>query len=197
MNLKRILLKLRNHIFFGNYGFIGEDSYIVKPMRIIGKKNIFIGNGCSILNGARMETISHWENQSYNGKIVIGDNCSIEQCCHIIAANELAIGSHTVISAFVYIADCGHSYAFSEESIMQNPLEVKKTKIGKNCFIGIGAKIMPGVSLGDHVVVGANAVVTKNVPPNTMVAGIPARIIKKYDTAKKSWVESVVSKDEL
>lgn len=197
MNLRRILCKLRNHIFFRNYGCIGEDSYIIKPMRIIGKKNIFIGNGCSILNGARMETVSQWEKRCYDGKIIIGDNSSIEQCCHIIAADELEIGSRTVISAFVYIADCGHSYAFSEESVMQNPLEVKKTKIGNNCFIGIGAKIMPGVTLGDHVIVGANAVVTKDVPSNTMVAGIPARVIKKYDVSQKKWTESVVSKDEI
>lgn len=184
------LYRIRNFLFFHGYGKIGSMSYLVKPMRIIGKRKIFIGNHCAILHHARMETISRWKAEELNGSICIGDYTSIEQNCHIIAADKLEIGDHTVISAFVYIADCGHSIDDTTKSVMEQPLFVKKTKIGAYCFIGIGAKIMPGVEIGDHAVVGAGTVVTKDVPPYTMVVGTPAKIIKKYNLEDKKW-ESV------
>lgn len=54
------------------------------------------------------------------------------------------------------------------------------TKIGKNCFVAVGAIILPGITIGDEVIVGAGAVVTKNVPSNVIVAGNPARIIRDH-----------------
>lgn len=182
-----ICCKVRNILFFHGYGSIGRGSYILKPMRVIGKKNIYIGDYCSILHQARMETVSGWEQSEFHGEIRIGNHTSIEQNCHIIAADKLIIGDDCVLSSQVYVADCGHSCDIMEGSVMSQPLFVKKTSIGDSCFIGTGAKIMPGVKLGSHVVVGANAVVTKDVPDYTMVAGVPAQPIKRYDTAEKQW----------
>lgn len=194
MNVKQMLIqglyRTRNVLFFHGYGKIGSMSCIIKPMRIIGKRKIFVGDHCTILNHARMETISRWKVKQFNGSIHIGNYTSIEQNCHIIAADKLEIGDHTVISAFVYIADCGHSIDDTTKSVMEQPLFVKRTKIGAYCFIGIGAKIMPGVEIGDHAVVGAGTVVTKDVPPYTMVVGSPAKIIKKYNLEDRKW-ESV------
>lgn len=191
MKLKQLIIqgmyRIRNLLFFYGYGKIGSMSCIVKPMRVIGRRKIFIGNHCNILHHARMETISKWKGNQLNGSIDIGDYTSIEQNCHIIAADKLEIGEHTVISAFVYIADCGHSIDNVNESVMEQPLFVKQTKIGAYSFIGIGAKIMPGVIIGDHVVVGAGAIVTKDVPSYTMVVGNPAKIIKKYNLEEKKW----------
>lgn len=101
---------------------------------------------------------------------------TIEERCHIIAAGDLHIGKECVISADVYISDCSHGYAH-DELILRQPLKVMPTEVGYHCFIGIGAKIMPGVSLGDYCVVGANAVVTHDVPECAVVAGVPAEVI--------------------
>lgn len=159
------------------WGYFGEGTKIIKPMRIINKKSIFLGKRVNILNNARMEAIEgKWGNQKYSGKIIIRDGTSIEQNCHIIAAKTLEIGEDCVLSANVYISDCSHGYEPSNR-IMEQSLQVKKTNIGKGCFIGYGACIMPGVTLGDHVVVGANAVVTHDVEPYSIVAGVPARVI--------------------
>lgn len=182
-----ICCKIRNILLFHGYGNIGSCSYILKPMRIIGKKNIYIGDNCSILHQARIETVSGWEDTSFHGEVRIGNRTSIEQNCHIIAADKLEIGDNCVLSSNVYVADCGHSCDIMEGSVMQQPLFVKKTSIGEGCFIGTGAKIMPGVKLGKYVVVGANAVVTKDVPDYTMVAGVPAAPIKQYDNEAKVW----------
>ena len=159
------------------YGFFGKHSKIKKPMRVLGKRNIHIGNNVHILDDARIEAISEWKGKSLSPKLVIGDGTSIEQNCHIIATTSLSIGKNCVISAYVYIADCNHQY-IPGEHIMETDLEVKPTSIGDNVFIGIGAKILPGVKLGDGCVVGANAVVTHDVPEKAVVAGVPAKIIK-------------------
>lgn len=179
--------KIRNAIFFHGYGQLGRGTYILKPMRVIGKKNVFIGDYCSVLHHARMEAVTAWETDKLQGEIRIGNRTTIEQNCHIIAADKLVIGDDCVISSDVYISDCGHGLENMGASIMQQPLLVKKTTIGNGCFIGTGAKLMPGVTLGNCVVVGANAVVVKDVPEYVMVAGVPARPIKRYDVAEKRW----------
>lgn len=177
--LNRIMQVLDNI----KYGKCGRKSKIIKPMRIIGKRRIFLGENVRILNNARLETIRIWSGKVLNGQLHIGDHTSIEQNCHIIAANYVGIGKDCVISSFVYISDCSHNYS-PYSSIMESELEVKKTVIGDHCFIGVGACIMPGVILGDNVVVGANSVVTKNVPSNAIVAGVPAKIIKRWEFSK-------------
>ncbi len=159
------------------YEYFGQHSKIIKPMRIVGKKYIHIGNNVHILNGARIEAISKWHEQSFSPRLTIGNGTSIEQGCHIIVTDNLAIGNNCVISAYVYISDCNHQY-ISGKHIMETDLEIRQTSIGDNVFIGIGAKIIPGVRLGNGCVIGANSVVTHDVPEKTVVAGVPAKIIK-------------------
>lgn len=167
-----------------SYGQRGSGSRITKPMRIVGKKRIFLGNDVGILNAARIETIRSWAGKELNGKLIIGDRTSIGQCCHLIAADQVEIGSDCVFSAFVYISDCSHQYD-PEQNIMASPLVRERIKIGNHVFIGIGSCIMPGVNIGDNAVVGANSVVTKSIPAGCMVAGSPARVIKKW--TGKEW----------
>lgn len=160
-----------------HYGKKGKKFKIVKPLRIMGKRFMYFGNGVRILNDARIEVITQWNDQIFHPKLIIGDGTTIEQRCHIIVTNELQIGRNCMFSADVFISDCNHQYG-KKQRIAERDLEIKKTTIGDNVFIGIGAKIMPGVTLGNNCVVGANAVVTHDVPAFAIVAGIPATIIK-------------------
>lgn len=184
--LRKVVVKLLNRIrdIKENvlYGSFGHRSKIIKPMRILGKKNMFIGERVRILNGARMEAISVYHGQ----RLVIGNRTTIEQCCHIIAADELMIGEECVFSAFVYIADCNHQDV-PGTGTNDTSLEIKKTRIGNGVFIGIGARILPGVTLGDGCVIGANAVVTHDIPPFSVAAGIPAKVIKKFNFETNQW----------
>lgn len=183
---ERIVNKVNTIIDDLAFGHLGKRSRVIKPMRILGKRRIFIGNNVTILNMARMETIRSWGNNILNGKLVIGDGTSIEQCCHIIAAKEVEIGENCVLSSFVYISDCSHGYS-PKENIMQTDLDIKPVKIGNHCFIGIGSYIMPGTTLGNNVVIGANSVVSGAIPDNSMAVGSPARIIKTYDPETDTW----------
>lgn len=190
MNIRKFLTELK---FWWNdtkdnavYGHIGRDCRIIKPMRVIGKKRIFIGDNVTILNMSRLETIRSWGGIALYGRLRIGNGTSIEQCCHIIAANNVQIGCDCVFSSFVYISDCAHAYN-PKRKILESNLEIKPVKIGDHCFIGIGSCILPGSTLGNNVVIGANSVVIGNIPDNSMAVGSPAHIIKKYNLVSECW----------
>jgi acetyltransferase-like isoleucine patch superfamily enzyme len=92
-----------------------------------------------------------------------------------------------VISADVMITDNDHAYGEIHQKVMNQALVVSPTTIGKYCFLGMGARIMAGTVLGDNCIVGSNAVVSGIFPGYVVLAGIPARIIKRYDFAAKQW----------
>lgn len=85
------------------------------------------------------------------------------------------IGENTLVASRTTIL-C-HEHVKRDKKNPKNPW-VTNTYIGKNCFIGVGAIILPGVKIGDEVIIGAAAVVTKNIPSNTVAVGNPARVIK-------------------
>lgn len=74
-----------------------------------------------------------------------------------------------------------------EKNILEQTLRVGKTLIGDYTFIGAGVKIIKPVIIGEHVIIGANSVITQNIPAYSMVAGIPAKIIKTYNFKKQRW----------
>lgn len=172
---------LRALLYKPFFKHIGCMSYMGKPCFIEGCKGISIGKKTRIFPGIRMEAIG-------TGEITIGDNCAIEQNVHIISqSNKLTIGSDTTISANVFISNVDHEYEDVSKSVMDQPLIEKKTKIGKGCFIGFGASILPGSILGNHCIVGSNAVVKGTYPDNCVIAGTPARVIRTYSSILNVW----------
>jgi len=87
--------------------------------------------------------------------------------------NGIHIGAHTLVAGGAIILSHEHC-----KRTKDNQPYITNTSIGKNCFIGINAIILPGVIIGDEVIVGAGAIVTKNVPSKCVVAGNPAKIIR-------------------
>ena len=157
-------------------------TYIGKPCYVDGTRNITIGNKTRILPGLRMEAIN-------GGHISIGDNCVIEQNVHIISeGQELAIGNDVTISANVFVSNVNHEYRDVSKSVMDQPHIRKTTEISDGCFIGYGAAILPGTKLGKHCIVGCNSVVKGEFPDFVVVAGVPAKVIKKYDNKRGEWI---------
>lgn len=192
-NNKIELLKEKTRIIFPsmfyriNFKFFGKSSQIINPMRIFGKRYISIGNNVTILNGARIEAIDTWGGQKFAPGIMISDNVSVGQNCHITVADKLVIGKNVVISGNVFITDIDHDYTNTEVSIMNQKLIVKQTSIGENSFIGFGAAIQAGTILGKHCIVGTNAVVRGVFDDYSVIAGVPAKVIKKYNFSTSKW----------
>lgn len=181
MDINKCFWALRGIIYKLSFGRFGNLSYIGKPISIIGRRRIYIGNRVRIYPGVRMETAN-------GGSITIEENTSIGQNFHITSDGEnLIVGKNTTISANVFITNLDHDYKDINTHILQQRRIVHTTTIGENCFIGFGAAIQAGTKLGKHCVVGTNAVVRGEFPDYCVIAGVPARIIKKYNFVTGEW----------
>ena len=115
-----------------------------------------------------------------NGDIEIGENVSLSANCVVFSSNKLVMKKNSVVAAFAYLLSGGEydlddptPLALQKGTCTQGPLE-----IGEDCWIGAGAKVLDGASLGDRVALGAGAVATRPVPANSIAVGVPARVIK-------------------
>jgi acetyltransferase-like isoleucine patch superfamily enzyme len=112
-----------------------------------------------------------------SGNIKIGKNVwisfAVSGGCYVQGINGIEIGDNTIFAPGVKIISANHDPNDYNKWIKCSPI-----KIGKNCWIGANAVILPGVQLGDNVIVGAGSVVTKSFPNNCTIAGVPAKIIK-------------------
>lgn len=172
---KKVMRLGNNLIRCGHSINLGPD-WIVE-----GCKHICIGNCFSAGKHLRIEAIDSFGGVTYSPKIVIGNDVRFEDYCHVGCVESVQIGDGTLIASKVFISDHSHgaiSYEDLNNSPLGRPLYSKPISIGKNVWIGDGVCILPGVSLGDNVIVGANAVVTHSFPPNSVIAGCPAKLLR-------------------
>nr|WP_233356377.1 acyltransferase [Brenneria sp. L3-3C-1] len=157
----------------------------------------YVSSGSNVLiwHHARIEGISQYGDKVFSPEITFGDRVSIQQRCHIIAAGNLNIGDDVTISIDVMINDTEHEYRDIDVNVLEQPLIHNPISIGSRCFLGAGARILAGTTLGDHCIVGANSVVKGHFPSGCVIAGIPARIIKKYDPVTQSWLSVEKNKE--
>lgn len=121
-------------------------------------------------------------------RLFIGEGTHVGYCCHIAGTQgNIVIGRDVLIADRVFISSVNYEY----ENIAK-PVKKLVSKgdviIGDECWIGIGSSILSGVRIGKHSIVGANSVVTHDIPPYSVAVGSPARVIKKYSHAEKRWV---------
>jgi len=112
-------------------------------------------------------------------KIILGKNVwksfALSGCCYIQGGNGINIGDDTIFAPGVKIISANHDPKDLHRWLPASPIH-----IGKRCWIGANAVILPGVELGDDVIVAAGAVVNKSFPANSIVGGVPAKLLKKY-----------------
>lgn len=151
-----------------------------------GKRRMRYGEGLTLGYSCRFDLAGD------DISLVFGKNCKCNDRVHIVAHESVIIGDNVLMASNIFITDTSHgSYSSSPDQPSaapdDRPLVTKHTKIGNNVWIGEGACIMPGVEIGDGCIIGANAVVTKSCAPNTIVAGVPACPIKRWDASSKTW----------
>ena len=111
------------------------------------------------------------------GDVIIGDHTRIG--LHNTIIGPVTIGSHVNLAQGITVTALNHNFADTEKRIDEQGVSTTPVTIGDDIWIGANAVILPGVTIGDHSVVAAGAVVTKDVPPHSLVAGVPAQIIKQ------------------
>lgn len=150
----------------------GKAVYIGKNCRLKGKEHIVLESSVIVRPYAQI-----WAS---GGEIRLGEGSEIGERCRISIANSLIIGQKVLISPNVYITDCDHEYrnigvAVIDQGIVQKG---QKVSIGDGSYIGINAVIVGNVKIGKHCVIGANSVVTKDIPDYCVAVGSPAKVIK-------------------
>ena len=163
----------------------GFFTVFKRPMRILNRKYIEIGNNCYIMDGIRIEAIDIWNNKKIVPfpQMIIEDNVSIGQNCHFTTANKIVIGRGTSILPDVLITDIKHK-SEKNRSIMDTDIVIGSVEIGNYVQVGMGARIMANgkdIKIGNNAIIGANAVVTKDVPEGVTVVGIPAVELRRKE----------------
>ncbi len=165
-------------------GDVGKNVQIKKPIVIEGggEKYVSIGDGTIFQSHCHIGAWKQYGQDSYNPIIVIGKNCRIGEFCHISSIHYVHIGDGLLTGRYVYIGDNSHgNLSYEEGSIppVQRKLQSKGgIEIGENVWLGDKVAVLSGVHIGNNVIVAANAVVTKDIPSNSLVGGVPAKVLK-------------------
>lgn len=159
---------------------LGEHYTIMAPWYVsISGPNISIGKCVTIIGepGARTK-LGVWGRDQDSGRIVVGDYVLISPGTRISASDEITIGNSVMMANGVYITDSDWHGVYDRTLRDER---VTPVHIGDNVWLGDHSVILKGVTIGENSVVAANAVVTRDVPANVIVAGSPAKIVKELD----------------
>ena len=179
-------LKLRFITLLYKYRFksFGKKSYLHSPLKIDGIENIEIGNGVSIAYKTWLAAVPLTGEKS---KLIIEDGVNIGNFNHIYATQSIIIRKNVLTADKIYISDNLHGYENIYTPIIKQPIVQKKeVEIGEGSWLGENVCII-GASIGKHCVVGANSVVTKDIPDYCVIVGVPAKIIKRYCFEEQKW----------
>ena len=123
-----------------------------------------------------------WITIADGARVTIGEGCFLNMGVMVAAQNEVTIGDHTMFANGCFISDASHRYDDPDKPVTWQGFTSKgPTRIGSNCWFGVNCVVNTGVTIGDRAVIGANSVVTKDVPPRTIAAGVPAKVIREIE----------------
>jgi len=130
----------------------------------------WLGQGCKI--------------RAHEGRVSVGAKSVLGQECTISAYQHVSIGRECIVADRVMLIDFDHGVVDVERPIRQQGIYKRDVRVGHNVWIGYGACLLRGVTVGNNCVIGTNSVVNKDVPDDAVVAGIPARVLRMRDTPK-------------
>lgn len=187
--LRRLWFRLKTKVFYARFfGAIGPGTLIFKPVLIAGPKDMYLGAKVMIQPGVRLETVRSSPDRT--PRLEIHDNANLEQHCQIVCHNRVTIGRNVSVAANCCIVDVTHPYGDPNGSskfadrVQDDDAEVV---VGEGSFIGFGSVVLPGVHIGRHAVIGANSVVTRDIPDYCVAAGVPARVQKRFNPQSRTW----------
>lgn len=156
---------------------IGKGAIIFAPLQYDNPKTISISQGVFIAEGAWL--MGGTETKS--STLEIGDRTVIGHFSHIVALHKVIIENDVLLADKVFISDCTHNYENVNQPILEQGVTIiKPVTIGEGSWLGENVCVC-GANIGKHCVIGANSVVTKDIPDYCVAVGSPARVIKRID----------------
>jgi acetyltransferase-like isoleucine patch superfamily enzyme len=185
---EKILHRIRIIAFYllnrTSYKKLDFKALIMGPLGIQGKRYISLARGVTIRNKAWLVAIKI---DNHDPSLTIGEGSSLGYYNHIAAVRKVELGKFVLTANGVYISDNLHAFEDIDVPIMHQPVVFKsEVTIGDGTWIGEHACII-GAKIGKNCIIGANAVVTKDIPDYSVVAGAPARIIRQFNPRTRSW----------
>ena len=180
---------IKNYIF--TKLFFPQARIIRFPFDVRGKKYIYWGTQLTTGYGCRIE--AYPLNKQDKKVLKFGKDVQLNDYVHITAMRSVIIGNNVLMASKIYISDCTHgSYSLEKSDSpeippMQRDYYCKPVRIEDNVWLGEFVSVLPGVTIGKGAIVGANSVVTKDLPPYVIAVGIPAKPIKKYNFETQTW----------
>lgn len=143
-----------------------------------------IGRNARVVLG-RWSWIGHGTKiRAHEGEVLIGAKTVLGQECTISAYQHVSIGRECIVADRVMLIDFDHGVVEVERPIRLQGIYKRDVRVGHNVWMGYGACILRGVAIGDNAIVGTSAVVTRDVPDNAVVAGVPARVLRMRDAPR-------------
>ncbi|HOX53276.1 MAG TPA: acyltransferase, partial [Fibrobacteria bacterium] len=167
---------------------LGPGGSVKHPWHVVGGEHIRIGRDFWACADVRLEAWDHYQGATYRPVILIGDHVALNNGVHVGAIDRIEIGNNVIVGANALITD--HSHGDMGPSMLQTPARDcplhsrGPVLIEDDVWIGEGACILSGVRVGKGAVVGANAVVVRDVAPGEIVGGVPARRIRHLGDAR-------------
>jgi len=172
-NLVRHRLRHRGRLVSDGLAFIGPRVVIQ-----VGRRGrVRLGRWSWLGHGTKI--------RCHEGEVAIGAKTVLGQECTISAYRHVSIGRECVIADRVMLIDFDHGAAEVDRPVRLQGIYKRDVRVGHNVWIGYGACILRGVTVGDNAIIGTSAVVTRDVPANAVVAGVPARVVRMRDEPQR------------
>jgi len=158
--------------------------------------DVWLGPGCLLCPMLGFPSKPLWPddrpvtfNQHFDPKIVIGNRVTATGSLTLGAHEQIVIEDDVMFAANVHLTDGLHGFEHADVPYKYQPIfRIAPITIKRGCWIGQNVVIMPGVTIGELCIIGANSVVTKNIPARSIAVGAPARVIKFWDERERHWV---------
>lgn len=178
----------------------GSGFEMQRPRSIVNASAIHVGTDVKLGPGSELKANTRFPggwmrhpqgehlSQDFEPTIVIGDRVTATGALQVVAFSDIVIEDDVMFAANVFVSDGSHGTTTGEAPYKyQGITGIAPIRIGRGSWVGQNAVIMPGVTIGELAVIGANSVVTKSVPARCVAVGAPARIVKRWDLTAQRW----------
>ena len=174
---------------------VGRGFHVCKGAQFKGGASIVIGDRFFGGPSLWIEGVRSYFEHRFDPLIEIGDDVTCSDAVHIAATTHVSIGHGVLIGSRVHITDHAHGTYSGDvqddpavQPVRRRPSEGRPVRVGANVWLGDGVVVLPGVTIGEGTIVGANSVVSRDLPPRVIAVGAPARPIKAWDAASRRWL---------